>query len=151
MFSHDQRRSRSFRLTEEQFGRIRPCLPTDTREVPRVNGRRGICSIVHVIRNGLRWQGAPAIHGPHKTLCNRFRRRAEEGASHGRRPAAEKRAFTVPDARGGLNPKLHVACDNQVRPLISLLAEGRKSDVKGAEHDAGASAPECRAHCRRSP
>ena len=31
-----------FWLTEEQFTRIKPYLPTDTRGVPRVDGRRGI-------------------------------------------------------------------------------------------------------------
>jgi transposase len=25
-----------------------------------------------VKRNGLRWRDAPAVYGPHKTLCNRF-------------------------------------------------------------------------------
>ena len=29
-----------FRLTDKQFGRMKSCLPTDTREVPRANGRR---------------------------------------------------------------------------------------------------------------
>ncbi|EYD76555.1 Mobile element protein [Rubellimicrobium mesophilum DSM 19309] len=31
-----------------------------------------LSGIIHVQRNGLRWQDAPAIYGPHKTLYNRF-------------------------------------------------------------------------------
>jgi transposase len=33
-----------------------------------------ISDIVHVIRNGLMFQGAPAAYGPHKTLYNRIKR-----------------------------------------------------------------------------
>lgn len=33
---------------------------------------------------------------------------------------------------GGLNSKLHAACDGQGRPLITLLSEGQVSDYKGA-------------------
>ncbi len=40
--------------------------------VPRVDDRRVISGIVHVIRNGLRWRDAPEVYGPHKTLYNRF-------------------------------------------------------------------------------
>ena len=71
-----------FWLTEEQFARIKPYLPTDTRGVPRVDDRRVISGIIHVIRNGLRWKDAPAAYGPHKTLYNRFRRWAEKGVFH---------------------------------------------------------------------
>ena len=68
-----------FWLTDEQFARIQPLLPTDTRGKPRVDDRRVISGIIHVIRNGLRWKDAPSVYGPHKTLYNRFRRWAEKG------------------------------------------------------------------------
>jgi transposase len=68
-----------FWLTEEQFNRIKPYLPADTRGVPRVDDRRVISGIIHVIRNGLRWKDAAEAYGPHKTLYNRFRRWAEKG------------------------------------------------------------------------
>jgi transposase len=47
-------------------------LPNKPRGVPRVNDRRVISGIVHVLRSGCRWVDAPAVHGPHKTLYNRF-------------------------------------------------------------------------------
>jgi transposase len=40
--------------------------------VPRVDDRRVISGIIHVIRKGLMWRDAPVADGPHKTLYNRF-------------------------------------------------------------------------------
>ena len=68
-----------FWLTEEQFARLRPLLPTDTRGVPRVDDRRVISGIVHVLQSGCRWKDAPAEYGPPKTLYNRFVRWARKG------------------------------------------------------------------------
>lgn len=41
-----------FWLTDEQFARIEPHLPTDTRGKPRVKGRRVISGIVYVLKSG---------------------------------------------------------------------------------------------------
>ena len=60
-----------FWLTSEQVERLRPHFPK-ARGKPRVDDRRVLSGIIHVQRNGLRWQDAPAIYGPHKTLYNRF-------------------------------------------------------------------------------
>ncbi|KFC69364.1 putative transposase [Bosea sp. LC85] len=59
-------------LTEPQFARIAPHLPTDTRGKPRVDDRRVISGIVHVLKSGGRWIDAPPDYGPRKTLYNRF-------------------------------------------------------------------------------
>ena len=63
--------SGQFWLTDEQVERLRPHFPK-ARGKPRVDDRRVLSGILHVLRNGLRWQDAPAIYGPHKTLYNRF-------------------------------------------------------------------------------
>lgn len=68
-----------FWLSDEQFARLQPLLPTDTRGKPRVDDRRVISGIVHVIGSGGRWVDAPPAYGPRKTLCNRFVRWAEKG------------------------------------------------------------------------
>ena len=60
-----------FWLTEDQFSRLAPLLPTDTRGKPRVDDRRVISGIVHVLKSGSRWIDARDISGPHKTLYNR--------------------------------------------------------------------------------
>ena len=71
--------SSEFWLSEEQFARLAPLLPRDTRGVPRVDDRRVISGIVHVLRSGCRWRDAPSAYGPHKTLYNRFVRWAAKG------------------------------------------------------------------------
>jgi len=50
-----------FWLTEAQFAGLRRFLPTDTRGVSRVDDRRVISGIVHVLKSGGRWADAPRI------------------------------------------------------------------------------------------
>ena len=66
-------------LPEAQFARLQPLLPNKPRGVPRVDDRRVISGILHVLRNGLMWRDAPACYGPSKTLYNRFVRWSEAG------------------------------------------------------------------------
>jgi transposase len=61
-----------FWLSETQFARLEPLLPNKPRGVPRVDDRRVISGIIHVIRGGLMWRDAPGVYGPPKTLYNRF-------------------------------------------------------------------------------
>ncbi len=61
--------SGQFWLTGEQVERLRPHFPK-ARGKPRVDDRRVLSEILHVLRNGLRWQDAPAVYGPHKTLLS---------------------------------------------------------------------------------
>lgn len=68
-----------FWLTGEQFSKLKPHLPTDTRGKARVDDRRVISGIIHVIKSGGRWVDAPAAYGPRKTLYNRFHRWANKG------------------------------------------------------------------------
>ena len=68
-----------FWLTEVQFARLKALLPTDTRGKPRVDDRRVISGIVHVLKSGGRWVDAPSVYGPRKTLYNRFVRWAAKG------------------------------------------------------------------------
>ena len=83
--------SELFWLSDQQFRRLQPFLPTDTRGVARVDDRRVISGIVHVQKTGgpsrrrvaclpgSGWVDAPAIYRPKKTLYNRFVRWAERG------------------------------------------------------------------------
>jgi transposase len=61
-----------FWLNERQWKRLQPLLPRKSRGIPRVDDRRVISGIVHVMKSGGRWVDAPAIYGPRKTLYNRF-------------------------------------------------------------------------------
>jgi len=68
-----------FWLTETQFARVTPHLPKDTRGKPRVDDRRVISGIIHVLKSGCRWVDAPPSYGPRKTLYNRYVRWAAKG------------------------------------------------------------------------
>ena len=68
-----------FWLSEDQFARLQPLLPNKPRGVPRVDDRRVISGIIHVLRSGCRWKDAPDAYGPRKTLYNRFVRWAAKG------------------------------------------------------------------------
>ncbi|WP_436121984.1 transposase [Aminobacter sp. LjRoot7] len=60
-----------FWLTEEQFRRIEPHLPADTRRKERVDDRRGIRAVTSGSEVGRRWVDAPPDYWPRKTLHNR--------------------------------------------------------------------------------
>ena len=62
--------SGEFWLTDRQWQRLAPLLPNKPRGVPRVDDRRVISGIIHVLRSGGRWVDAPASYGPRKTLYN---------------------------------------------------------------------------------
>ena len=68
-----------FWLTDDQFARLEPHLPTDTRGKARVDDRRVISGIVHTLRNGGRWQDCPACYGPSTTIYNRYHRWSGRG------------------------------------------------------------------------
>ena len=68
-----------FWLSDEQFAKIEQHLPGDTRGRERVDDRRVISGIIHVLKSGGRWIDAPPDYGPRKTLYNRFVRWADKG------------------------------------------------------------------------
>ena len=68
-----------FWLSDEQWQRIEPHLPTDVRGVERKDDRRVISGIVHVLKSGCRWSDCPEAYGPHTTIYNRFARWARRG------------------------------------------------------------------------
>src|SRR5665213_1705049 len=68
-----------FCLTDEQWRQIEPHLPQDVRGKERVDDRRVISGIVHVIKSGCRWRDCPPEYGPYTTIYNRFVRWAERG------------------------------------------------------------------------
>ena len=61
-----------FWLSDEQWQRIEPHLPTDVRGVERQDDRRIISGIIHVLKSGCRWSDCPEAYGPQTTIYNRF-------------------------------------------------------------------------------
>ena len=68
-----------FWLGDEQWLMIEPYLPKDVRGKDRVDDRRVISGILHVIKSGCRWCDCPPEYGPPTTIYNRFVRWAERG------------------------------------------------------------------------
>jgi hypothetical protein len=72
-------RRKLFWLTDQQWSRIEPHLPADARGKERVDDRRVINGIVHVLKSGCRWCDCPAEYGPPTAIYKRFVRWAERG------------------------------------------------------------------------
>lgn len=68
-----------FWFSDAQWSRIAPHLPANDWGARRVDDRRVLSGIVHVLKSGGRWADAPTAYGPKKTLYNRFVRWAERG------------------------------------------------------------------------
>jgi len=66
--------SRLFWLDDEAWAAIEPHLPKNQPGARRVDDRRVISGILHVLKTGCRWQDCPAEYGPPTTIYNRFNR-----------------------------------------------------------------------------
>lgn len=66
--------SRLFWLDDEAWAAIEPHLPKNQPGARRVDNRRVISGILHVLKTGCWWQDCPAECGPPTTIYNRFNR-----------------------------------------------------------------------------
>lgn len=66
-------------LSDEERVSIQPHLPTGRRGARRVDDRRVISGIVHMLKTGARWRDCPAEYGPYTTIYNRFKRWSKQG------------------------------------------------------------------------
>jgi len=66
-------------LSDAEWKRIEPLLPRGRKGAHRVDDRRVISGIIHVLKSGCRWVDAPPDYGPRKTLYNRYVRWAAKG------------------------------------------------------------------------
>ena len=132
-------RKNLFWLSDEQWERIEPHLPRDVRGVERVDDRRVISGIVHILKTGCRWCDCPPEYGPPTTIYNRFVRWARRGvwenlfrklAGNGRSTDTQmidsthikahrsavggkggEKKQAVGRSRGGRNTKIHALAD----------------------------------------
>src|ERR1700716_4063413 len=148
-----------FWLSDEQWARIEPHLPTDVRGVERADDRRVISGIVHVLKCGCRWCDCPEAYGPPTTIYNRFVRWARRGiwenlfrelagngrsvdtqmidsthsTSFGFRRKRGEQKQAVGRSRGGRNTKIHALADAKGRLLAILLTGGEAHDCPVVE------------------
>jgi transposase len=66
--------SNLFWLDEAAWSVIEPLLPNNQPGARRVDDRRVISGILHVLRSGCRWRDCPREYGPYTTIYNRFNR-----------------------------------------------------------------------------
>lgn len=71
--------SHLFWLSDKAWMRIEPLLPHGKPGKPRVDDRRVISGILHVLKTGCRWRDVPAAYGPPTTIYNRFYRWTRRG------------------------------------------------------------------------
>jgi transposase len=68
-----------FWLSDKAWEAIEPHLPRGLPGKPRVDDRRVISGILHVLKTGCRWRDVPAAYGPPTTIYNRFTRWSYRG------------------------------------------------------------------------
>lgn len=152
-----------FWLTEEQMARIRDSLPK-SRGKRRVDDRKVLSGIIHVLKTGCRWRDAPKIYGSYSTLYSRFKRwgraRVFDRILWGlagldadlfalmidstyipaHRTACSLAVLLEEDLRGightagGWTSKIHTVADMRGRPLLLLVTGGNVSDYDGADY-----------------
>jgi transposase len=66
-------------LSDAEWAKIEPLLPHGRRGAGRVDDRRVISGIVHMLRIGARWRDCPPEYGPYTTIYNRFHRWSRQG------------------------------------------------------------------------
>ena len=153
-------RKNLFWLSDEQWKRIEPHLPTNVRGVERVEDRRVISGMPYV-KTPCLWANCPPEYGPPTTIYNRFVRWARRGiwenlfrelagcersadtqmidfhARHssplaaGGKRGEQKQA--VGRSRGGRNTKIHALADAKGRLLAILLTGGQAHDYPVAK------------------
>lgn len=73
------RKKDAYWLSDSEWDAIEPHLPRGRRGAHRVDDRRVISGIVHMLRSGARWRDCPPDYGPHTTIYNRFNRWSRQG------------------------------------------------------------------------
>jgi transposase len=63
-----------FWLSDDAWAAIECHLPHGKPGKPRVDDRRVISGILHVLKTGCRWRDCPSKYGPHTTIYNRYNR-----------------------------------------------------------------------------
>src|SRR5215213_10537459 len=68
-----------FWLSDHAWAALEPHLPHNQPGKPRVDDRRVISGILHILKTGGRWRDVPPEYGPAKTIYNRYTRWARRG------------------------------------------------------------------------
>ncbi|QLH40022.1 MAG: IS5 family transposase [Defluviicoccus sp.] len=150
-----------FWLDDDAWAAIEPHLPKNQPGARRVDDRRIISGIIHVLKSGCRWRDCPPDYGPPTTVYNRFNRWsrrdhwrrilkalaagqwittavAMDGSyvkahrcAHGGKGGEGAQAIGL--SRGGQTTKIHALSDTLGRPVVLKVTAGTVSDITMAE------------------
>src|SRR5690606_26591671 len=73
------RKQEVYWLSDAEWEAIQPHLPNGRRGARRVDDRRVISGIMHMLRSGGRWKDCPTVYGPCTTIYNRWNRWSRQG------------------------------------------------------------------------
>ena len=132
-------------LSDQAWAAIDPLLPKIYAGARRVDDRRIISGIIHVLRSGCRWIDCPAAYGPHTTVYNRFNRWSRRGRWQA---IYEALVQTVPkDTRSIDSTSIKVQRSaaggkggTKIRQLAARAAAGRPRSTPSPTAKAGCSA-----------
>jgi transposase len=145
-------------LTDEEWQALEPLGPARWR-LARVDDRRIVAAIFHVLRAGISGHDLPKKYGPYTTASNRFNPWSIRGvrqcmfechAAHSRDPLAmiestaekahraaggtkERAKQGIGISRGGRTTKIHAAVDGRRLPLRLVITGGNVNDSASAE------------------
>ncbi len=71
--------AKTFWLDDQSWAAIEPLLPSNQPGARRVDDRRVLSGIIHVLMSGCRWRDCPAAYGPPTTIYNRYNRWSQRG------------------------------------------------------------------------
>ena len=111
---------------------IEPHLPHGRPGAPRVDVRRVISGILHVLEAGCRRRDCPAAHGPRTTICNRCNRWARQGIW--------RRLFERPAGTGSVPEELAIGAAHSKAPRSAAGANRGKRRGRSAARGAAARA-----------
>lgn len=124
-----------FWLGDEAWALIEPQLPKNKPGPRRVDDRRIISGIIHVLKSGCRWKDCPPEYGPPTTVYNRFNRWAHK--DHWRKilqALAEGQWITASVAMDGSYVKAHRCAHGgkggrKIRRLVSQEADKQRKSM----------------------
>jgi transposase len=68
-----------FWLNDRQWAAVEPHLPRNQPGARRVDDRRVLSGIIHMLKTGARWRDCPEVYGPYTTIYNRWNRWSRRG------------------------------------------------------------------------
>ena len=135
-----------FRLSDEAWAAIEPHLPRNQPGARRVDDRRVISGIIHMLKCGGRWADVPSEYGPPTTIYNRWNRWSRRGVWSRILSAMTEAGWIAETASiDSSYIKTHRSAGGgkggrEPRPLASRAAVGRRRSTPWSTSSVGRSA-----------